>query len=290
MPETKFCEKIPSFPTTRNEYESVPMLSAVTLHYPTVGGEMPLDLWRPDGPASLWKGLIIYAHGGGFSHGRRRDNCAEALAQRVTEEGYLLATIDYRLKGQPATMWTDAQKNKIEAEQQRTQRMGLRINPQYCGPWFYAAVEDFGAALAFLKSPSTGFDLTGLPVLAMGASAGGIAALSLLYSPAGWEHLPRPDAALGICAAMVQPWRLGVSKNVPAMLIHGPKDGVIPPNNARVLVRKAQEKGVALSAHFTNVDGHRQQVEEYLNGRDPEGVEWWRRSLNLLNKSQNSDQ
>ncbi len=245
-----------------------------------------MDLWCPDRPAAFWNGLIVYAHGGGFSHGRRRDECAELLAQRVTAEGYVLASIDYRLKGEPATTWTEAQRNKIAAEQQRTQKVGLRVNPQYCGPWFYVAVEDFGAALSFLQSPSTGFDLTGLPVLAMGASAGGIAALSLLYTPAGWEHLPRPDAALGICAAMVQPWRLGVSRTAPAMLIHGPKDGVISPQNARVLAQKAEEKDVALSVHFTKVDGHRQQVAEFLDGRDSDGVEWWRNCLQLMDRSQ----
>jgi acetyl esterase/lipase len=199
-------------------------MTPLTLDYPAACGaiSLPLDLWLPPLPAGAWRGLVVHAHGGGFAGGRRRDGFAAPLAERLLPAGFAVASIDYRLKGTPQTPWSDAQHARILSEQARSARVGLRVNPQYCGPWFYMAVEDFGAAIGFLQSPSCGVDFTGLPVLAMGASAGGIAALSLAFPPGGWEHLPRPDAAVGISAAMVQPWRLGVARDTPALMLARP--------------------------------------------------------------------
>lgn len=255
-----------------------------SLTYPLSNGKtrLGMDIWLPENGPPSWKGLIVYAHGGGFAKGKRRDHFAPQLAERVNSEGYVLASIDYRLEGAETDGWSAKQRALITHDQARTAKVGMNIDPQYCGPWFYAAVEDFSDALTFLKSPAAGFDFTGLPILAMGASAGGIAALSLAYPPRGWEHLTRPDAALAISGAMVQPWRLGVRPQVPAMLFHGARDGVIPTQNARFIERKADEKEAPVAVHITQTPGHREQLDLFLNGADPSGAPWWHQIKNIF--------
>lgn len=225
-----------------------------------------MTLFRPEGAA---RATVIYAHGGGFSHGSRRDKTAVQLAQRLVPEGVAVASIDYR-KRTTIDAFPPDRARMIEDAQARTARVGLKINPAYCGPAFYAAVEDFAAALARLRAEAGRLGL-GRRMVTMGASAGGIAAASLAYPPRGpWQDLPRPDAAMGVCAAMVQPWRLAAD-GPKLVMMHGYHDGVIPPGNLRLLARKADRKGAPVAVHITEVRGHRNQVDAFLDQAEPEG-------------------
>lgn len=99
-----------------------------TLEYPAAKGalSLPLDLWLPDTAPRDWCGLVVYAHGGGFAHGTRRDRFARILAGKVVTEGFALASIDYRLRGTPPSPWTERQHALIAAEQARCARVVLR--------------------------------------------------------------------------------------------------------------------------------------------------------------------
>ncbi|WP_208348296.1 alpha/beta hydrolase [Pseudaestuariivita rosea] len=241
------------------------------LHYTSADGatQLGIDLYHPDGPC---KATVIYAHCGGFSHGSRKDKTARRLSEKLGPEGVAVASIDYRKKT-GIEAFEPRKAKAIEAAQARTARVGMRINPNYCGPAFYAALEDFAAALTYLRENQNDLGLSA-PFVALGASAGGIAALSLAWPPRdGWQDLPRPDAAMGVCAAMVQPWRLH-REGPPAVWMHGCHDGVISPRNARLIAKKALEKSAPLSVHITPVRGHRQQVTAFLEEDDPDGRPW----------------
>jgi acetyl esterase/lipase len=231
-------------------------------------GKTPLGirLYRPLGRATA---TVVYAHGGGFSHGSRRDGTALKLAGRLGRDGVAVASIDYRKRTPIDAFPRDCRRLILDA-QARTGRVGLRVNPAYCGAAFYAALEDFGAALAHLRGQAEALGL-GTWFLALGASAGGIAAASLAYPPRGpWESLPRPDAAMGVSAAMVQPWRL-TGDGPPLVMMHGCHDGVISPENIATLALKARAKAAPVFTHITPVRGHRAQVEAFLDGTDPDG-------------------
>ena len=244
-----------------------------TLHYPSARGgpELGIDLYRPDGPP---RSLVVHAHGGGFSHGKRDNGFARDCAARLVAEGVAFASIDYSKGDPPPERFTPAEWQVIEHAQARTNRIGLKVNPQYCGARMYAALEDYSAAFLRLGGPDGDLDLSDIPMLAFGASAGGIIAASLAYPPRDWPPLFRPDAAFGVCAAMVQPWRL-TSTGPPLRMMHSFHDGVISPRNMRALRNKAAAKDAPVDVVTSNVKGHRQQLDALLTGADDEGVPYW---------------
>jgi hypothetical protein len=243
------------------------------------GKKLMINLFRPVGRI---KATVLYAHGGGFSHGNRRDKTAERLAQKLSSDGVAIASIDYRLKAE-LNEFTPKQVQAIEAAQARTPRVGMKINPNYCGPRFYAALEDMSDAVAFLRSNAGPLQSKTGSLLALGASAGGIAALSLAHPPRdGWEDLNQPDAVIGLSAAMVQPWRLSAN-GPPGLLFHGCHDGVISPRNARFVAKRAAAKSAPLEVIITDVRGHRQQIDLFIDGNDTDGNPWLNKARQMMN-------
>jgi acetyl esterase/lipase len=242
------------------------------------GKTLKVDLFRPLTPH---KATLLYAHGGGFSNGSRRDKTAERLAKILCPEGVAIASVDYRLKAE-LNEFNPEQARAIDAAQARTPRVGMKVNPNYCGPRFYAAVEDMSDAVAFLRAKDGPLQSKTGRILALGASSGGIAALSLAHPPRdGWEDLAQPDAVIGLSAAMVQPWRLS-AKGPPGLLFHGCHDGVISPRNARFVAKRAAAKSAPLEVIITEVRGHRQQIDLFIDGVDPEGNPWLDKARQLM--------
>jgi acetyl esterase/lipase len=240
-----------------------------------------IDLYMPlDQPAHS---CVVYAHGGGFSHGSRKDKTAARLATVLCDEGIAVASIDYRKKA-GIDAFTAPESLEIIASQARTQRVGLKINLDYAGPRFYAALEDASDAVGYLRAHA---DVLGIGdcIVFLGASAGGILAMSLAFPPGrGWERLHRPDGAMSVCGAMVQPWRLS-PKGPPAVMMHGYFDGVISTQNARFVANRAAAKGAPLDVIITPVRGHRQQVDAFLNGRDETSEPYMDLLRNLITKA-----
>ncbi|MEH6359662.1 MAG: hypothetical protein V7761_02900 [Amylibacter sp.] len=108
---------------------------------------MKIDLFRPKGKL---KATLLYAHGGGFTKGSRKDKTAQQLAQKLCGEGVAVASVDYRLKTDISTFSPENQKAIITA-QARTARVGMPINPHFCGPRLYAALEDMSDAVTYLR-------------------------------------------------------------------------------------------------------------------------------------------
>lgn len=234
-------------------------------------GLRDFDLYLPQ---SAPRALVVYAHGGGFSHGKHTGPFPQACAARLVAERIGFASISYAKGGAPMERFDEKEQATVTHAQLRTARVGMRINPAYCGPLFYAALEDFSQALRALRDLRDPFDLSGVPMLSFGASAGGIIAASLAYPPRDWPDLEPVDGAFCLCGAMVQPWRL--SKNGPPLtLMHSFHDGVISPRNTTLIANKAEAKSAPLRAIVTNVKGHKHQLDALLEGRDDRGQPYW---------------
>ena len=158
----------------------------------------------------------------------------------------------------------------------------MPVNPHFCGPRFYAALEDMSDAITYLRQKNGPLAGKTGPLLALGVSAGGIAALSLAFPPRGsWEGLAQPDAAIGLCAAMVQPWRLS-KDGLPSLLFNGYRDRIISPLNTKFIARRAVGTSAPLEVITTDTDGHNPQIDLFINGHDPAGKPWLDRARRMM--------
>lgn len=232
-----------------------------------------LDLALPPAP----RAIVVYAHGGGFTKGTRKEATFAHLAARLGPLGIAVASVSYRLGGRMADM-EQADRPAMRRMMAASAAAGLRLNPRLCGPAFALALFDLGLAVAALRGGAVSLALTGLPFTLVGMSAGGIAALSLAHPPRVWAgRLARPDAVLAVSAAMVQPWCLR-SGRPPCVMLHGAVDRIIPPDDARLAARVAQEKRADLRVILSDTPGHVPQLTRMLYGTAPDG----REGLSLL--------
>lgn len=227
-----------------------------------------LDLWRPEGAA---RGVVLWLHGGGFAKGSRKDPVAARLAAALVPRGLAVAATDYRLGAGPEAL-APADAALAERMQRRSRRTGLTLRPRLCGAAFAAALFDAGAALAALRQGRCDPATAGLPLGVAGTSAGGILGLSLAWPPAEWAaRLERPDAVLAVAAAMVQPWRLSPD-GPPAVMLHGSRDRIIGPENARLAAARARAAGAPLTLVETGIPGHAAQVAALFDAAGPDGL------------------
>ena len=151
---------------------SDPSITAQTHEYARPDGTpLLLDLFHPADGAASTRPLVVIIHGGSWRGGDRKQ--LPALGEQLTQDGYIVAAISYRLA--PANT-------------------------------FPAALQDVNAAVTWLKRHATDLRIDTTRIVLLGRSAGGQLALLAAYTrhdPAirgvisfygptdlrwGWEH------------------------------------------------------------------------------------------------------
>lgn len=231
--------------------------------------ELALDLYLPDTLTA--SACVIYMHGGGFQKGSRQEVEAGYFAQPLTDAGFAVASISYRLNTK-ITAFSDKNKAYILAYTARSAKVGLAMSPKLYGPAFMGAMEDLSKAVGYLWVEGQGLGIASNRVGVIGVSAGGIAALALAYPPTHWmAHVAKPDAVVAISSAFVQPWRLQAD-GPPCLLYHGLNDRVISIEDNDVGMLRAEQTGAPVTLVNTGVKGHATQVDTVLDGTDRNGV------------------
>ena len=231
--------------------------------------ELALDLYLPDDLNAT--ACVIYAHGGGFRRGARHHVEAPHFAQHLTDAGFAVASISYRLRTN-LNVFEPRDREYIEAYVARSAKVGLTLSPRLCGPEFIAAMEDMSRAIEYLWVEGKGLGIQGRKIGVLGVSAGGIAGLALAYPPTHWAHrVSKPDAVVAIGSALVQPWRLD-AEGPPCLMIHGQRDRIIDISNPKIAAQRAETAGAPVTLLDTGVKGHSTQVDVVLDGDTPEGV------------------
>lgn len=161
--------------------------------------------------------LILLVHGGGFSSGKRDGELESGFALAMAQRGYVVASVSYDLvrKGQPEGFSCDCPAAiKIET--------------------FGHVAGNIAQALDFLINFSTEFNFDPEKVVLAGSSAGAEAVLHAAY---GGKHPAFKDVALpheniaavvAFAGALIEEVEIDRSNGVPAYLVHGTNDQLVP--------------------------------------------------------------
>jgi hypothetical protein len=196
----------------------------------TVQEDLLLDLYVPQNDTLSRRPAMLFAFGGGFLLGAKEDEDARALCDSFARKGFVTASINYRL-------------NMNVADASSGERA------------VYRAVQDWSAAIRYLKEFADSFRIDTNFIFAGGVSAGSISAMHCQYMdeserPASsfQQGLPFPAPDLGCkdCSgntyahssrvrALVNCWGaigdtlwIGPQDSVPMISFHGTLDPVVP--------------------------------------------------------------
>ena len=194
-----------------------PVFSAVSVKRDLVYGQahaqsgelvqLELDLYQPAGDSAQERPVIIWAHGGGFVEGDKRRPVDVAVVEDFARRGWVVASINYRLR---ATVGT--------ADNPAAARDGQH---------------DMQAAVRWFRRYATRHRVNSDTIVAAGASAGGIMALHTNFNPgdvglSGNPGYPSEVAAgIAVSAAVLDPTIIGPGEP-PIAMFHAADDPRIP--------------------------------------------------------------
>ena len=184
-----------------------------------------LDIYRPTAGAptkldSLDKPTVIFVFGGGFISGQRNGEFIEQWFKRLNDNGYTVATIDYRL-GMKGYKVGKGLSGAYKASEQfyKSQQMG---------------VEDLFSAVSFIAANSEELGIDPDNLVVSGSSAGAIIAMSAEYEilcgraaglPEGFNFkgvMSFAGAVISISGAPDYP-----KAPCPTLLLHGTADQAV---------------------------------------------------------------
>ena len=211
------------------------------------------------------------------------------FAQHLTDAGFAMASISYRLRT-AMDAFSDEDQAHIQAQMQRTEKVGLNLTENLYGPEFVAAMEDVSNAIEFMWVEGERLGIASRKLGVLGVSAGGIAGLALAYPPMPWvRRVSRPDAVVAISAALVHPWRLEAD-GPPCLMFHGPNDEAVDIGNAQLGAARAQSIGAPVTLIDTKVDGHVTQIDEVLDNAHPDGTPYMQMVIDQFARLREEDE
>lgn len=179
-----------------------------------------LDVYRPAQPRTD-KACVMALFGGGFVSGSRDNNYQRTIAQLLTERGFTVVSIDYRLGLKDSAMVA-----------QNSGLLRMQDLFQFC---IDIAVEDCAAAVAWLSSHAKELDIDTSKIILTGSSAGAITVLQLDWCranglerasalPKGWKPAAVVPYAGAIMSDGKPTWN---TPPAPTLLMHGTKDKIV---------------------------------------------------------------
>jgi para-nitrobenzyl esterase len=196
-------------------FDSISKVKKRTFKYTKIDGKkLKLDFYRPKKIRRNYP-LIVYVHGGGFSGGKRDESYITNFANFLTQRGYAVASISYRLTMKEKGFGCNT--NAID-----------KINA------FNAASEDISFALQYILKKQRRFKINTTKITLAGSSAGAEAVLHLAYV---YENniLPKDFKFAGIISmagALISDNNINLKTAIPTQLFHGTSDKLVPYNKA----------------------------------------------------------
>lgn len=197
-------------------------------YFPYSNQDLLMDVYEPLGDDNLKRPLMIWVHPGGFLLGDKEAEDMVALCDSFAKRGYVTASVGYRLGFNP-------------------------VDSESAERAVYRGTQDVRAAIRYLKEYSSVFGIDTNSILVGGSSAGGVAALHVAYldqeeAPAVvygdgnlvpnlnlldssgnyFNHTVALRGIVNMWGALGDSTFIDVDETVPALLIHGTSDAVVP--------------------------------------------------------------
>ncbi|MBR1798919.1 MAG: alpha/beta hydrolase [Bacteroidales bacterium] len=184
-------------------------------------GDLRLDLYKPTNPRPD-SACVIAVFGGGFVNGSRYNDLQTRIAATLTERGFAVVNIDYRLGLKDSQMVA-----------QNSSLFKLHGLFQYC---IDIAVEDCSDAVAYVVAHADQMGISPRKMVLVGSSAGAITVLQTDYCranslpsaatlPQGWKPLAVASYAGAIqCGNSKLHYATSPS---PTLFCHGTKDKIV---------------------------------------------------------------
>lgn len=242
--------------------EDVPLVKTTHIYKDTLG----LDYYTiRTGEASsakdtVKKPLIVLVHGGGFYAGRRDGAGEEKFSREMAQKGYEVASISYRLTRKGTGFGCDCPaRDKITT--------------------FLKATEDLMAAVDFLEE-NPEFDFDRDQIFLVGSSAGAETVLTAAYMTGHYEFKtiePQKFAGvISLAGALIDSDYITPQNAIPALLVHGEKDKLVPFGTAPHHYCDPSAAGY-LMLDGSDTIAERLEVlgTSYILAEDPEGNHDW---------------
>jgi acetyl esterase/lipase len=254
---------LPGFPASTVAPHGLPPGAKSTVEYCRPNGvPLPMDLYTPTAAGSAQRPapVALYIHGGGFVLGNRRTvgfggalgNHEGALftplRQRLTDRGFVVASIDYRLP--PATPWpAPIEDVKCAVRFLRAHAPELGIDPDRIGVWGSSAGAQL-ACLLGLAGPAAGFDRGQYT-----ERSSAVQAVVDMFGCADLEHLHDSSPVMRLSVWLT----LGDSTHLrhqasptgydphgapPFLILHGSGDADVPLRHSIALLQRLHAAGV----------------------------------------------
>jgi acetyl esterase/lipase len=258
-----------SIPVLRAEAPTTPGFKVLpNLAYVNGGAEhQKLDLYLPE-TADHPLPLIIWIHGGGFSAGDK----SNPPAQRMLDQGYAVASINYRLSGE-ALFPAQIEDCKSAVRWLRKRAREFHLDPDHFGAWgssagghLVALLGTSGHAKEFEMGDNKDIssqvqavcDYFGpTDILQMDAHA-------LPTAPFNHDAPNSPESRLiggpiqenKEKAARVNPITYISADAPPFLIVHGDQDPLVPYHQSQLLFEALQKAGVSAHLHTIHGAGH----------------------------------
>jgi acetyl esterase/lipase len=196
-------------------------------YFPYSNTDLHMDIYEPIDDSLTNRPLMVWVHSGGFLAGSKEAEDMVALCDSFAKRGYMTASINYRLGFNPTS-------------------------PSSAERAVYRGLQDARAAIRFLKENHIDYGIDTNYTFIGGSSAGGFSALHTAYleqneAPSSIQGgLTYPDLGCLDCSGNNYQHSMGLSgitnlwgaigdsnwispyETVPALLIHGTNDGIVP--------------------------------------------------------------
>lgn len=197
---------------------------------------LSLDLYEPINDGSKQRPVVIFIHGGGYREGSKED--AADISDRLAERGYVVISMNYRLK-------TDPFRN-----------FELTLSDAY---------EDLSDVIGWIQNHADMYGLDSQKIVIGGDSAGGYLAMNFVN-----EYLRSDPSLVEPILAVVDIYGglLGnsVHENLPPVLIiHGTNDAMIPYRQSLDLKDALEQQGIYHDLFTMEGAGHDYKNAKYID-------------------------